>query len=75
MEEIYAKKESFVKELGELLHKYGVHGIKNMEYSMREDTYTEKVKVVYDGDGYHMVDVSGDSETGILIDIVRQTRM
>lgn len=62
-------KENFVKELGELLSKYGVEQIEKLTYLKNNDL--EFVKVDFVGGGNVMVNVHMDSLAAIVRDVMR----
>lgn len=62
-------KEGFVKELGELLHKFGVEDVKELEYQRTEND--EIVIIKYKSGHYRKVNVHMDSLAAIVRDVMR----
>lgn len=62
-------KETFVKELGELLRKFGVENVSALKYERKDSLETVRV-IFYDGYSY-LVDVSMDSYAAIVRDVMK----
>ena len=70
-------KESFVKEFGELLAKYGIEDVKEIRYekNITDEWDTEEhVIVTFDGDQHMRVNVHMDSLPAIIRDVMYALR-
>lgn len=62
-------KKAFVREFGELLHKFGVEEIVHMEYERKGSL--ETVVITFHGGGQIEVNVSMDSYVAIIRDVMK----